>query len=249
MSRRTRGRRYDSEPKLNVKKVIAVIVALVVIIMFVFVIKGIVTGNKDKEQISSLSYFASFQDNKWGIIDSNGNDVITPSYAEMIIVPNEKKDVFLCTFDVNYDTGEYSTKVLNKDNKEIYTDYEQVEAIQNRDENNQLWYEENVLRIKKDGKYGILNLDGKVLVEPQYDEIIAVPGIKNAYKVKKDNLYGIVDGEGKQILNVSFADITNLGKDNISGYIVQDQNGKFGIVDYSSNQILEAKYDAIEKVH
>ena len=110
MSRRTRGRRYDSEPKLNVKKVIAVIVALVVIIMFVFVIKGIVTGNKDKEQISSLSYFASFQDNKWGIIDSNGNDVITPSYAEMIIVPNEKKDVFLCTFDVNYDTGEYSTK-------------------------------------------------------------------------------------------------------------------------------------------
>ena len=249
MSRRTRGRRYDSEPKLNVKKVIAVIVALVVIIMFVFVIKGIVTGNKDKEQISSLSYFASFQDNKWGIIDSNGNDVITPSYAEMIIVPNEKKDVFLCTFDVNYDTGEYSTKVLNKDNKEIYTDYEQVEAIQNRDENNQLWYEENVLRIKKDGKYGIMNLDGKVLVEPQYDEIIAVPGIKNAYKVKKDNLYGIVDGEGKQILNVSYADITNLGKDNISGYIVQDQNGKFGIVDYSSNQILEAKYDAIEKVH
>ena len=187
MNRRTRGRRYDSEPKLNVKKVVAVVIAFIVIIMFIFVIKGIVTGNKNQDEISSLSYFASFQDNKWGIIDSNGNEVIAPSYAEMIVVPNEKKDIFLCTYDVNYETGEYSTKVLNKENKEIYTEYEQVEAIQNKDSNNQLWYEENVLKVKKDGKYGIINLDGKVLVEPQYDEIVAIFGIKNAYKVKKDN--------------------------------------------------------------
>ena len=202
MSRRTRGRRYDAEPKLNVKKVIAVIVALIVIIMFVFVIKGIVTGNKDKDQISSLSYFASFQDNKWGIIDSNGNDVITPSYAEMIIVPNEKKDVFLCTFDVNYETGEYSTKVLNKDNQEIYTDYEQVEAIQNRDDNNQLWYEENVLRIRKDGKYGIMNLDGKVLVEPQYDEIIAGPGSKKD-KCLKHNIDIMIEDKANNVMEIS----------------------------------------------
>lgn len=249
MNRRTRGRRYDSEPKLNVKKVVAVVIAFIVIIMFIFVIKGIVTGNKNQDEISSLSYFASFQDNKWGIIDSNGNEVIAPSYAEMIVVPNEKKDIFLCTYDVNYETGEYSTKVLNKENKEIYTEYEQVEAIQNKDSNNQLWYEENVLKVKKDGKYGIINLDGKVLVEPQYDEIVAIFGIKNAYKVKKDNLYGVVDGEGKQILNVNYADVINLGEDNKSGYIVKDQNGKFGILDYSANQILESKYDAIEQIY
>ena len=32
----SRGKRYDSEPKLNMKKVFAVAIAIVVIIMFIF---------------------------------------------------------------------------------------------------------------------------------------------------------------------------------------------------------------------
>ena len=36
----SRGRRYE-EPKLNMKKVFAVILAIVVIIMSVFIIKGV----------------------------------------------------------------------------------------------------------------------------------------------------------------------------------------------------------------
>ena len=69
--RRARGRRYDKEPKLNMKKVIAVILAVIVIIMFVIIIKNIVSRDGENSRISSLSYFASFQDNKWGVIDSN----------------------------------------------------------------------------------------------------------------------------------------------------------------------------------
>ena len=43
-----KGRRYDSEPKLNLKKVFAVIIAFIVIIMSIFIIKGILT--KDNTQ-------------------------------------------------------------------------------------------------------------------------------------------------------------------------------------------------------
>ena len=43
MSRsRTRGRRYDNEPKLNLKKVAGVIVALAVIIMIIVSIVNII---------------------------------------------------------------------------------------------------------------------------------------------------------------------------------------------------------------
>lgn len=135
----SRGRRYE-EPKLNMKKVFAVILAIIVIIMSIFIIKGVLTKNKDQGKISSKDYFASFKDNKWGIIDESGNTVIDPSYEEMIIVPNSKNDVFLCTYDVDYNTGTYKTKVLNSKNEEIFKDYEQVEAIQNKDENDNLWY-------------------------------------------------------------------------------------------------------------
>ena len=40
-----RGKRYE-EQKLNLKKVFAVIVAIAVVIMFIFIIKGILTKDK-----------------------------------------------------------------------------------------------------------------------------------------------------------------------------------------------------------
>ena len=146
----SRGKRYE-EPKLNIKKVIAVIVAVIVIIMSVFVIKGILTKQDEKGKITSQSYFASYKDNKWGVIDSSGKNVIDPSYAEMIIIPDSKTDIFLCTYDVNYETGEYKTKALNSKNEEIFTGYEKIEAIPNSDENYNLWYEQDVLKIMQNG--------------------------------------------------------------------------------------------------
>ena len=108
MSRK--GKRYDTEPKLNYKKVFAVIIAIVVLVMFIFIIKNILSNNTDKARITSDSYFAVYADNKWGVINSLGNEVISPSYEEMIIVPNSKKDVFLCTYDIEETTGEYKNK-------------------------------------------------------------------------------------------------------------------------------------------
>lgn len=245
----SRGRRYDAEPKLNKKKVFAVIIAFIVIIMFIFVIKGIFSKEDKKVKISSKSYFAAFQDNKWGVINSNGDIVIDPSYQEMLIIPNEKIDVFLCTYDVNYETGDYKTKALNSKNEEIFTEYDQVEAIANQDEANNLWYEENVLRVKKGEKYGMISLDGKQILPNEYEEIVAVSGVKNAFRIKKDGKYGICDNTGKIILIPAYTEITNLGEDNKSGYIVRAENGKYGIMDYSANQVLETKYDEISRAY
>ena len=248
MPRSNKGRRYE-EPKLNIKKVIAVILAIVVLIMSIFVIKGIIDKSKEEGRITSKSYFAAFKDNKWGVIDEAGNYVIDPSYAEMIVVPNSKNDVFICTYDVDYTAGTYKTKALNSKNEEVFTNYEQIEAIQNMDKNNNAWYEENVLRVKKGEKYGIINLDGTELLPCEYDEIVAQPEVKNSLKISKEGKVGIADNEGKIIIQPQYQDIQDLGKDNKDGFIVKNENGKSGIVDFSNNQILEAKYDGITKVH
>lgn len=243
-----RGRRYE-EPKLNLKKVFAVIIAIVVVIMFVFIIKGILSKDKKQTKISSKNYVAIFQDNKWGVMDSSGNIVIDPSYEEMITIPNSKNDVFLCIYDVNYDTGEYKTKVLNSKNQEIFTQYEQIEAISNKDASNHVWHEENVLKVKKDGKYGLIDLAGKELTSFEYDRIVAMEGLKNTLKVTKDGKVGVLDNAGKVLLQVQYIDVTNLGKDNKEGFIVQSESGKYGIVDYSNQMVLETKYDEIVKVY
>lgn len=245
----SRGRRYDSEPKLNMKKVFAVAIAIVVIIMFIFIIKGLLSKDTTSGKITTKNYFASYKDNKWGVIDSTGNNVIDPSYKEMIVVPNSKSGVFICTYDVNYDTGDYKTKVLNDKNQEIFTQYDKVEAIQNQDKDGNLWYEKNVLKVQKDGKFGLIDLTGNEIIQIEYDEISVIPEIENSFKVKKDSKYGIVDGDGKTVVRAQYADIDVLGKDNKSGFIVKNDSGKYGIVDYSNTQILEAKYDSIEKVY
>ena len=243
-----RGRRYE-EPKLNLKKVFAVIIAIIVIVMFIFVIKGILTQDNEKGKIASKDYFVAFKDNKWGVIDEAGEVVIDPAYAEMISIPDSKKDVFLCLYDVDYTNGTYKTKALNSKNQEIYTDYEQIEAIQNKDENNNLWYESNVLKVKKNGKYGLINLSGKELLSCIYDEITSLEGVENSLKISKDGKVGIANNEGKIILKEEYADIIGLSSDNKDGFIVKGEDGKFGVVDFSGNQIIEKKYDKVTKIY
>ena len=244
----SRGRRYE-EPKLNMKKVFAVIIAIIVIIMCVVMIKGILDRDKEQGNIASKNYFAAYQNNKWGVIDSEGNIVIDPSYAEMIIVPNSKEDVFLCTYDVDYDAGTYETKALNSKNEEIFTDYSQIEAISNTDDNNNLWYETNLLRVEKDGKYGLIDLSGKTLLECEYDEITALDGSKGILKISKDGNYGVVGEDGKILIPAQYANIENLDTESKVGFVVQNEEGKYGIVDYSNATILEPKYDEITKVY
>lgn len=245
----SKGRRYEQEPKLNIKKVLAVLIAIAVVVMFVFIINGILSKGEDKGKIVSKSYFTVFKDNKWGVIDSNGEIIIDPSYEEMIVIPNNKKDVFICTYDVNYETGDYKTKALNANNQEIFKDYEQVEAIQNNNLADGLWYENNVLRVKKGGKYGLINLDGKEILAADYEEITAISGIKNSLKTKKDGKFGIVNDEGKVIVENNYSDVSNLGKDDKAGFIVKNEEEKYGIINYSGSKVIDTKYDGIENIY
>ena len=154
----SRGKRYNgSEHKLNIKKVIAVIIAFLVIIMFVAVfIKLMQPKAETTEKKVAMAYYSAFTNNKWGIIDSSGNTVITPSYDEMVVVPNKDKAVFIVTYDVDYTNGTYKTKAVNEKNEQLFSTYDQVEAIQNYDQQNNIWYEKSCLRVKKDNKYNLI---------------------------------------------------------------------------------------------
>ena len=116
---RSRGKRYTNESKLNYGKILAVIVAFAVLIMFGVAIKQLLSYDITKFT-SKKEYFTLYSENKWGVINSLGETVIEPSYAEMIVVPDSTKDIFLCVYDVNTENGTYKTKALNAKNKEIF---------------------------------------------------------------------------------------------------------------------------------
>lgn len=251
MSRtRARGKRYDGGERLNIKKVIAVVIAIVVIIMFVF---GIIEILKQKPATSEKTfvteYYSIYEQNKWGIIDTKGNVIIEPQYDEMLIVPENSKPIFIYMKDVDYTNGIYTSKAINEKNEEIYTDYEQIEVIYNHDKDNNLWYESNILKVKKDGKYGLINLDGKKLVECLYDNIEEIVGTKGVYITTKDSKKGIVDNIGNIIIENKYTEITSLTNKYENGFIVKDENGKFGVVNYDKTTAIECKYDEIKNVY
>ena len=77
----SRGKRYDGEQKLNVKKVFAVIIAIAVIVMFIIGISKLFnTESVTQEKTVALKYFPVYTEGKWGVIDSRGNTIIRAEY-------------------------------------------------------------------------------------------------------------------------------------------------------------------------
>lgn len=245
----SRGKRYSNEPKLNIKKVFAVIIAIIVLIMFILIIKSFLTKDNNTGKITSSTYFTLYKDNKWGIIDNSSKEVISPSYQEMIIIPDNKKDVFLCTYDVNDETGEYKTKVLNSKNEEIFTEYSKIEALDNYDKNNNVWYEKNLLKVKKDEKYGLIDLLGNEVLPIEYDNISTLKGVENSILVQKDGKYGLVNSEGSIIIEANYKEIKSIEEDYKKGYITIDENNKYGVIDYNKKQLLPNEYEEIKQVY
>lgn len=243
----SRGKRYDTEPKLNYQKVFAVLIAVAVVIMFIFIMKNVL---KEREKVTGENeYFALYAQNKWGVINQNGEEIINPSYQEMIVIPNKDKDVFICTYNINEQTGEYKTKALNSKNEEILTGYEQIEALENIDENDNVWYEENILRIKQNGKYGLIDFNGKELLPAEYDEITVLEGIENSIIIKKNGLMGLANDNGSVIVEPAYTQIKNFGNTYKNGYITVDQQGKYGLISATKKQILENKYEEIAQIY
>lgn len=245
------GKRYNSQkPKLNIKKVIAVLFVFAVIIM---VISGIVKmfkgGTKTEEKTVANRYFAVYTDNKWGVINSKGETIIKPQYEEAIIIPENSKEIFICTYDVDYTINTYKTKVVNAKNEEIITGYDTITALENYDSENNVWYENDVLLVSKQGKYGLVDFKGKELLKCEYDEITALKGVKGSILTKIENKYGLVDNIGAIIIQNEYKNITPVSDKYEDGYIVTNQNGKVGIINRDKTVAVEEKYQAIKAIN
>ena len=242
----SRGRRYDDTPKLNIKKVIATIVAFIVLIMVIVSITRLLNSTpKTKDVATAETYFSAYIDGKWGVIDNLGNYVVNPTYDEMIIIPDKNTDLFICTYNADYENETYNTRAINKSNSIILSNYENVEAIENSNVS-EVWYESNILKFKKDGKYGLIDFKGKLVLNAEYDQIYALQGVKKNLIIEKDGKKGLVNTSmGEIIINPVYDEISTLSDSYENGYIVQANNKK-GIISADAKIIFEPKFDDIK---
>ena len=181
------------------------------------------------------------------MIDNHGKEVLPCTQDEMVIVPDKNTDLFICLSNADYENETFDTKVLNKDGKEILTNYSHIQAIENSD-GTDIWYETNILKFEQNGKFGLIDFKGKLILNAEYDDIYALEGIQKNLIIEKDGLKGLVNTSmGEVIVKPEYNEISTLTQTYENGYIVA-KDGKYGLISADAKVIFEPTYEKIKNV-
>ena len=242
------------------KKVIVVLSIIILIIGIISIIKY--NKNKSKfnytiEQISEVNYFLLTQNNKYGVINKNGDIVVDPIY-DVVEIPNASKPVFICKGNYDQNSGEYNIQVFNDKKEPILYQYYTVEAIKLNNVESNGNYEKSVLKYKSDNKYGLIDFSGNKITDAIYDSIEGFNYREGILLVKKSDKYGIINIKGASIIKPKYDEIlcdeyyTTDSKYDKSGYIVgtkTDKGMRYGYIDgIKRKQILKNEYNDIYRI-
>lgn len=237
----------------NSKIIVGIVVVFLIIIIGIILLcsnfkSSKIVGQEIKNNNDiEYEYFMLSSDENIGVIDKKGNKIIDTKYIA-IDIPNPSKDVFFCYSD------DETVTILNKNAEEILNNYQNVQIIQSTNENSEI--EKNALKYKNGEFYGLIDLDGNIVTEAIYSELVSLNDKPGAILAKKDDKYGVLDSKGNLIIDFIydgiFADGYNSAEDlyTKTGYIVsqKDNDGvKYGYIDYKGNLLLDTKYESLER--
>ena len=243
---------------MNMKKknIVMIVIVLLIIIAIAgwFIYRQIEKNGREYEiekiNVQDYAYSILRQEGKYGVINNSGDVVINPTYTN-VIIPNPQKAVFIC-----YDENN-TTKVLNQNNEQIFSEYAQLQPIRLKNIASDLMYEKNLLTYKQDDKIGLINLEGEVIANPIYETIEGLPYKEGELLVKLDGKYGVINNKGNNLVEPEYDQIT---VDNYTteedgykraGYIVSNttEDGyRYGYVDVDGNLLLEPAYTEISRI-
>lgn len=234
-------------------KFIIVIIAIIIAVIGIFLTYKVINQkNKEYEitKVNSYNYFVLKHEGKYGVIDKNGNIILDSKYDE-IKIPNPEKPLFICSESGN-------TVVFNDKKEEILNGYDNIEAIRLKNIASDLMYEKSVLKYKKDGKYGLVNFEGKQLTKAIYDELDSLPYKEGELLVKQNEKYGVINIKGKKLVNIEYEQIsvdgyyTESDQYKYAGYIVSiktEDGYRYGYINNKGKEILKTEYNQIERVN
>jgi len=240
----------------KIRWIIIGIVAVIIIAISIMAIINEVQLHYKVEEISEYKYFTLEQNQKYGVIDRNGNIVIEAEYGA-VQIPNPSKAIFVCVKEYNENTKEYETVVYNEKKEVLLSNYKNVQAISIYTNVNSTPYEKSVLTYKENGKYGLINLEGKQITKPVYDEISSINYKEGTFLVKQNELEGIINMKGKVIIKCEYESVTSdnyyseNGNKKQAGFIVSkktEDGYRYGYANYRGTIILNPIYTQLERV-
>ncbi len=245
----------------NNRKKIGIIVALIVVVLIIAIVVTVIIKNKkakellqyNVEEISEkdYKYFILYLNEKYGVMDSEGNIIVETKY-DKVIIPNSTRPVFICSNE-----GDKKNTILNEKGEEIFNIYDNVEEIQLEGLITSLPYEKNILKYKVNEQYGLIDLDGNRITKAIYEEIKGLKYKEGELLAKRNGKYGVINVNGAKIINFDYDNIEadkyydNVDKYKKSGYIVcktKEDGYRYGYISYEGKKLLDTVYNDIRRV-
>lgn len=191
--------------------ILIIIIAIIVAVIAVIKVKR--NNKKYNFELTTISeneakYFVLKKGEKFGVIDNTGKIIINPEFDD-IEIPNPTKGIFLVCDNLNSDDATY--KAFDGNGNQILSQFEDVEAIQINQLTSTVPYEKSVLKYKNGNDYGLIDFEGNIVKEAQYEEIDNLDYKEGFLKVMKQGKCGIINIKGEEIIATEYDDISSDG--------------------------------------
>lgn len=171
------------------------------------------------------NYFIVTKDSKTGVIDENGNIIINLEYDAIQAIDDtnalqaiktDENRTDIIDSNMNIHEGIVNANVLKKDSYiKVFaeTEMKYYDFSGNEITYKSLFPNNNVYASQSNGKWGLVDNSGRVVVPYEYDMVTEQNG--NVAGVKKDGIWQVVDTNGQIVsdrqYNLSWFDVTFLG--------------------------------------
>ena len=189
-------------------------------------------------------------DGLYGVVDKNGEVVVTPKWKSVIPVmvdgliaakddqgwslANEEGQVLLSGMSM---IGIEEDKI-----SDILADYMSGDNISFTRDYIQAIKQGRIRVCNSAGQWGIVDREGKYVINPQFDDIIADG---DGYLFEKGNQWGWCDAEGKYVINPQFRDALTFDGHDLAG--ARDSGGKWGLIDRDGKWVVNPQFGKIGK--
>lgn len=196
------------------------------------------TRNKIDESLYKNVKQVSYVDQKIAISYENNNYGIRNNKEE-ILLPFEYQDIKLTKSGI----------LVSKENKYYFLDHITFKKISDDYEKVNFtldcydFFGEDVMIVKKNGKFTILNMELKPLLPNFYKEIKVVH--KLILAKNEDGKLVLIKPNPLRETNIVYDDINNID----DNFIIVKNDNKYGIIDQNGNKIVSIEYDKLEYDH
>lgn len=202
---------------------------------------------------------------KYGVVDWQGNEKIPFVYDEMLdfkrgnnsiakkngkfgVINNQNKEIFPFIYDDINELDEVENlkntyilsnknedKIVNSNGKILLSGYQSILPI---------FYDHSKFIVKKNNKFGIVDLQNKILLPIIYEEISdwVEYGPENRHIVKRNGKYGMVEHKSFKEKIPLIYDFVFIAR----GLVFVGKNKKYGVIDLNNNVLCPLKFDEIK---